>query len=177
MPRNQKKKEKAAIKERERETETETETQVLGALPGSCHPLFVALVLSYSVHARIGRRDLRDGAANDQTHLLAGGDVRHGTLEQLGLAEPADEGTARMAAGLRQPQQQWLNADPRPYGQPRALQRRSPLRGGSGWAGYCSEEVDWQGAWCSSAMLGTHGGSKLGHCSTLRLRGCWREEF
>ena len=50
-------------------------------------------------------RDLRDGAANDQTHLLGGGDVRHGLLEPPGNAEPADRGTAGMAAGLGQPQQ------------------------------------------------------------------------
>ena len=30
-------------------------------------------------------RDLRDGAANDQTNLLEGGDVRHGTLNRLVL--------------------------------------------------------------------------------------------
>ena len=67
-------------------------------------------------------RDLRDGAANDQTHLLAGGDVRRGTSEPFGLAKPADMGTAGMAAGFGHPQQQWLMADPLPYEQPRALQ-------------------------------------------------------
>ena len=42
------------------------------------------------------------------------------------FAEKADTGTAGMAAGLGQPQQQRLTADPLPYGQPRALPRRSP---------------------------------------------------
>ena len=71
-------------------------------------------------------RDLRDGAAHDQTHLLPGGDVRHGTPEPLGPAEPANTGTAGMTAGLGQPQQQRLIADPLPYEQPRALPRRPP---------------------------------------------------
>ena len=119
-------------------------------------PLFVLcyspLARAHSVHARTGKRrsedvgwgsgfrersrpaeagdrlqrDLCDGAANDQTHLLAGGDVRHDTPEPPGPAEPADTGTAGMAAGLRQPQQQRLIADPPPFELPRALQRRSP---------------------------------------------------
>ena len=71
-------------------------------------------------------RDLRDGAANDQTHLLAGGDVRHGTSEPLGPAVPSDTGTAGMAAGLGQPQQQQLIAAPLPYVQTRAQPQRSP---------------------------------------------------
>ena len=72
-------------------------------------------------------RDLRDSAANDQTHLLAGGDVRHGTSQPPGPAEPADTGTAGMAARLGQPQQQRLIAGPLPCGQPRVLPRRSPV--------------------------------------------------
>ena len=75
-------------------------------------------------------RDLRDGASNDQTHLVGGGDVRHGTLEPPGPAEPADKGTAGMAAGLGQPQQRRLIPDPLPFEQPRALQRTG--RGCSG---------------------------------------------
>ena len=66
------------------------------------------------------RRDLRDGAANDQTHLLEGGDVRHGTSEPP-RREPANTGTAGMAARLGQPQQQRLIADPLPHVQLRAL--------------------------------------------------------
>ena len=45
-------------------------------------------------------RDLRDGAANDQTHLLEGGDVRNGTSETPGPAELANTGPAGMAARL-----------------------------------------------------------------------------
>ena len=71
-------------------------------------------------------RDLRDGAANDQTHLLEGGVVRHDTSEPLGPAEPANTGTAGMAARVGQPQQQRLIAGPLPHEQPRALPRRSP---------------------------------------------------
>ena len=98
--------------------------------------------LAHSVHARVGKRRSEDDVvvpcfsersrpAPDQAggrlpHPLAGGDVRHGTPEPPGPAEPADAGTARMEAGLRQPQQQRLIADPQPCGQPRALQRRSP---------------------------------------------------
>ena len=71
-------------------------------------------------------RDLSDSAANEQTHLLAGRDVRHGTSEPPGPAESANTGTAGMAAWLGQPQQQQLIADPLPQEQPRALPRRSP---------------------------------------------------
>ena len=49
-------------------------------------------------------RDLRHGAGTDQTHLLEGGDVRHGTLDPPGPAEPADTGIVGMAARLGQPQ-------------------------------------------------------------------------
>ena len=42
-------------------------------------------------------------------------------LNRLALAEQADTGTVGMAAGLGQPQQQRLIADPLPFGQPRAL--------------------------------------------------------
>ena len=72
------------------------------------------------------RRDLRDGAANDQTHLLEGRDVRYGTSAPPGPAEPANTGTAGMAARLGHAQQQRLIADPPPHVQPRALPRRSP---------------------------------------------------
>ena len=108
-------------------------------LCGSCLSCATVPLLAHSVHARMvkrrseddgllpcfsdcsrpakdqagGRlpRNLRDGAAHDQTYLLAGVDVRHGTLELPGLAEPADARIARMAAWLRQPQQQRLIAD------------------------------------------------------------------
>ena len=111
------------------------------------------LLLAHSVHARMGKRrseddgldtgfrersrpaedqagdrlprDLRYGAANDQTHLLEGGDVRHGTSEPQGPAEPTDVGTTGVV-GLGQPQQQRLIAGPQPYEQPRTLPRRSP---------------------------------------------------
>ena len=46
-------------------------------------------------------RDLCASAAHDQTHLLPGGDVRHGSPETLGPAEPTDAGTARMADRAR----------------------------------------------------------------------------
>ena len=54
------------------------------------------------------------------------GDVRHGTSEPPGPAEPADTGTAGVAARLGQPQQQRLIADPLPHVQPRTFPRRSP---------------------------------------------------
>ena len=106
----------------------------------------VRFACAHSVHARMGKRrsdddglvtgfrkrsrpaedqagdrllrDLRDGAANDQTHLLASGDVRHGTSEPPGPEEPADTGTAGMAAGLGQPRQQRQIAGPLPCEQP-----------------------------------------------------------
>ena len=118
-------------------------------------------------------RDLRDGAANDQTHLLEGGDVRHGTSKPPGPAEPANTGTAGMAARLGQPQQQRLIADPLPHEQHRALPRRSPTscagRGCSRQAGDGGEQADVPGAWCWRAMPTAKGGSKPDHCSALHL--------
>ena len=48
-------------------------------------------------------RDLRDGAANDQPRLLTHDKIEHVTSEPPDPAEPADTGTAGMAAGLGQP--------------------------------------------------------------------------
>ena len=71
-------------------------------------------------------RDLRHGAAHGQTHLLevAVSDMAH--LNPPGPAEPANTGTAGVAARLGQPQRQRLIADPLPHVQARALPRRSP---------------------------------------------------
>ena len=78
-------------------------------------------------------RDLHDGAANDQTHLLEGGDVGLGTYEPPGPAEPADTGTAGVAARLGQPQSQRLISDPHLVGNlvPCREGHRRPMRGRS----------------------------------------------
>ena len=68
-------------------------------------------------------RDLRDGAANDQTHLLAFRQVVMSDMAHLNRLILQNQ---QRAAALVQPQQQRLIADPQANTQPRALQRRSP---------------------------------------------------